>query len=145
MNNFWRTSWEHHPYQGSYISYNEFTCQSCNEAAFATSWRTIEKVSSSVWNSTRRVPLWAVDEVVDIVKQTFRQTGTENDGRERSTSAWISKLSPLGAGCREHDRLAFLLWQRSLPCAVQYVGVKLVLTTKRSQSDRLPRYSSIQV
>jgi len=31
---------------------NEVTCQSCNEAAFATSRRTIEKVASSVRDST---------------------------------------------------------------------------------------------
>jgi len=124
---------------------DESTCQCGNKAALATTGRTIQKVSPSVRDSTRRVPLRAVDEIVDVVEQTFGETGTENHGCERAATARMPELSPLGAGRREHDRLAFLPRQRGLPRAVQDVRVQLVLTAERGQRDRLPRYSGTQV
>jgi len=121
------------------------TRQSCNEATFATSWRTIEKISSSIRDSTWWVPLWAVDKVVDIVEQTFWQAATEHDRRKRATSARMTKLSPLSASCRKHDSLAFLLRQCHLSRTVQYVHVQLVLTAECCQCHRLPWYSCVQV
>jgi hypothetical protein len=67
----------------------------------------VEKITTSIRNSTFEIPRRTLLKLTNITNDTFSYSTGKNYRIERTSMSWISKWSPLGTDGRVNDSLSF--------------------------------------